>query len=113
MNPISGGDLDRRIDIEALVTTRDPETGAALQSWVLDHQRVPAQVRESATASLGGAGTTVAAVARPMKIRMRWRTLDRASHRIVYDGRVLRILGLAELGRREGLEAVVEEWSHE
>lgn len=49
--------------------------------------------------------------ARPARVRIRWRADVTSDMRIVLDGRVMHIVaGPAELGRREGLELMVEDY---
>ncbi|HEY9581116.1 MAG TPA: head-tail adaptor protein [Rhizorhapis sp.] len=49
---------------------------------------------------------------RPARVRMRFRTDVTPDMRFVIDGRVMQIIaGPAELGHREGLEFMVEEYS--
>lgn len=112
---LNAGQLDRRVTIQSREVTRDSATGAEVVTWS-DAATVWAMVLESSTPGSDGpsaAGVQVSSYARPMKIRMRWRTLDKSTSRISYGGRILRITGTAEMGRRAGLELAVEEWAHE
>ena len=118
MKPFTAGLLDRRITLQARAVSRDSATGAEVATWS-DSATVWAQVLESSTAPTPGsmgrgqAGGEIAVYARPHRLRIRWREVDKATTRVSYDGRILRITGTAEIGRREGLELACEEWAHE
>ena len=112
---LNAGELNRHVTIEQMVVARDSQTGAEVRSW-LATATVWASVRESSTSiEAGGAeGDPVAAYARPSKVVMRWRAgIARETHRLRIGARVLRIIGTAELGCRQGLEIACAEWSHE
>ena len=116
----SAGDLDRSITLEQRVVARDAATGAEQVSWSTA-ATVWAQVIESATASASAAGVgkgdaeAMATAARPSRVRLRWRAgVERNTMRVnLGAGRLLRIIGVAELGRRVGLELACAEWAHE
>jgi head-tail adaptor len=111
---LAAGDLDRRITLQTRTVQRGATLGDELVTWP-DGDTVWAKVLESATATtLQDTATDQAALyARPMKVRIRWRVLDKTNTRLSFEGRLLRITGTAELGRRVGLELAVEEWAHE
>lgn len=110
---LNAGQLDRRITLQQRTVTRDPAYNAEVVTWP-DIATVWAKVVESSTAPGPGASGDVALYARPMKITIRWRAgIDKSTTRISYAGRLLRITGTAELGRREGIELACEEWAHE
>jgi SPP1 family predicted phage head-tail adaptor len=81
--------LRHRVDIEALATSQDSDTGAESEAWdsILDSdaELVPAEIvalsgREFIAAQAGQAGITT-------RITLRWRTdLKAHSTRIVHDG---------------------------
>ena len=52
---------------------------------------------------------------RPTTVKMHWRGDVTAAHRLVEveSGRVMQIMGTAEVGRRRWLALAVREWSHE
>jgi len=109
----AAGDLDRIITLQQRTVTRDSLLGEVV-TWP-DLATVRAQVIESSApvAVNNAASDAVQLYARPHKIRIRFRVLDKASVRISYGGRLLRITGTAELGRRERIELACEEWAHE
>lgn len=112
---LTAADLDRRVTIETCSTVRGATYQEPAQTWAAQ-ATVWAQVRESSTApgTTDSATEAAALYARPMKVRMRWRDgLDKAATRLRYKGRLLRITGTAELGRREWLELACEEWAHD
>lgn len=107
---IRTGQLDRRIRIERPV----PSTafkGAGSGSWepVIT---VWAQVQDAlpSRSERESGGITVAT--RPARVRMRYRGGITPDMRFVMGDRVMQIVaGPAELGRREGLEFMVEDYS--
>lgn len=112
---LSSSELDRRVTLQLRTVTRDATYKSEVVTWP-DIATVAAKVLESSTApAVGGSATDAAALyARPMKIRIRWRTgLDKSTTRLVYGGQILRITGMAEMGRREGIEFACEDWAHE
>lgn len=113
---IAAGKYDRLIQFEVQVKTKDQRFNAPTVSWVPHGEKAWAQVIESSTepGSNPGAAEGVAAYVRPTKVRMRWRgDIDRTTMRINFGGRILRITGTAELGRRQELELACEEWGHQ
>lgn len=108
-------EFDRRITLQQRLVMREPSMGGQITTWP-DIATVYAQVVESSemVAPADSATEPVQLYARPMKIRIRWRPgVDKSNTRIVYSGRVLRITGTAELGRRRKIELACEEWAHE
>jgi SPP1 family predicted phage head-tail adaptor len=114
--PGSVGELDRRINIESRSVAREATYGSEVETWTPAASDTWAKVWQSSTAAgLGaGQGESVATYARPTRVWVRWRAgITRANHRIRYAGQLLRILGVAEIGRQEWLELSCAEWSHE
>lgn len=110
------GELDRRITIETRTVVKDGTYGSQIETWTPAAHDIAAKVLESSTAAGLGAGVaeSVATYARPTRIWVRWRAgVTRETHRVRYQGRLLRIIGTAELGRRAGLELSCAEWAHE
>ena len=105
------GDLDRQIDIQRPVSDTSAD-GAGSGTWQTIATGVWAQVQD-ALPSRGeqlAAGINVAT--RPARVRMRYRDDLDGSMRFVMGARVMQITaGPAELGRREGLEFMVSEYS--
>ena len=111
MTGLAAGDFDRRITFQRKVV--DPSfTSAGQEEWEPFAVNVPAQVRD-VLPSRGEAtsdGLTVAN--RPARIRIRYRTDITADMRILYGSRIMEIkAGPAELGRRDGLELMAEDYS--
>lgn len=107
--------FDRRLTIERKVVTRDADYGNETISWEA-YKDVKARVVESSTAPTrnSGAPDEMDAYARPHKIRIHWFVgFDKATMRLNYGGRILRIMGSAEIDRRTFLEFSCDEWSHE
>ena len=111
---MSAGELDRKITLQTRSVARDADTGAEVVSWS-DSATVSARVFESATApsASGAAAAQMTTYARPHRVRIRWRTVDKSTSRVSYGGRLLRIISTAEVGRREYVDLACEEWAHE
>ncbi|HEX8585057.1 MAG TPA: head-tail adaptor protein [Allosphingosinicella sp.] len=104
-------DLDRRIRIERPVAD-DSLDGAGSGSWELVHDKVAAQVKDvlASRAEREAGGINVAA--RAARVRIRYRDGITPDMRFVMGARIMQIVaGPAELGRREGLEFSVEDYS--
>lgn len=104
---------DRLITFEAAAITRDPATGAQVKAWAPASPQIWAQVLESATGNDEGLRGDVATYAKPTRVRCLYRAGITPAMRInLGGGRLLQIIGVAMLGRREGLELACKEWAH-
>lgn len=114
MTMLPSGVLDRRLVIEQPVTTRASDTGAEVITWqtlaTVWAELVESEAGQSATT---GEDASVVTAARHSRVRMRYRSDVNESMRFRVGGRVLQILGMAEIGRREGLKFSCKAWSHE
>lgn len=110
----TSGRRDKQLAIERRTVTRDPATGAQVPTWSTLVSPVWAEIIESATAGDEGQASNVQTAARPTRVRINWRPgLDATMRLRLADGRLLQIIGMAELGRREGIEFACKGWSHE
>ncbi|MGH6746588.1 phage head closure protein [Novosphingobium sp.] len=111
MGMIAAGSLDRRIQFERPVTTREPPYNTSKTTWE-PHAKVWAQVRDVLPSRAESVDENASMQQRPARIRMRFREDITADMRVIYRGRVMEIVsGPAELGRREALELIVQELS--
>lgn len=111
--PVNSFEFDRQIVIQVRTETEDGATGAKLATWGT-HATVWARVRESATAAGLSSSGPMETYARPHEVLIRWRDdFDKSSMRISYGGRILRVIGNAEVGRREAIKLTCQEWAHE
>ena len=111
--PLNAGQFDRRVIIESSTAGRSTATGAEVLTWAT-FATVWARVVESATASDEGMTEGVSTYARPTRVTIRYRSDISPKMRInLGSGRLLQIIGTAEVGRREALQMACREWSHE
>lgn len=94
------GDLDRRITLQREQETQTP-SGAPVREWV-DVATVWASMRQMPGRERWQAPQALAV--RTATWRIRWRSDVQETWRFLFRGEVWRIDGLAEIGRREGLE---------
>jgi SPP1 family predicted phage head-tail adaptor len=97
---MNAGDLDRRVTLERATVTLDA-FGGETQTWA-----TLAEVWAQAMPVSDGEKWRAAEVAATIstRFRIRWRADLRVGDRLIYDGRVFDIIGVKEIGRREGLE---------
>ena len=114
MSMLPSGALDRRLVIEQPVLSRSTETGAEVTTWqtlaTVWAELVESEVGQSPAT---GEDAGVVTAARPSRVRMRYRSDINETMRFRVGGRLLQILGMAEIGRREGLKFSCKAWSHE
>jgi SPP1 family predicted phage head-tail adaptor len=107
------GKLDRRVTILVRSDEKDPVYGTKTPVW-LDQVTVAAEVLDLLPSKGDQAAGEMSLARRPARIRMRWRDDVTQANRVRIDGRDMRIVaGPAMLGRRDGLEIMVEELSTE
>lgn len=108
--------LDRPVTIERPVLGRDAATGAQTVTWETFAAGVWAS-KENFTNT--GAGEEylrdgVQVHGEISRVRIRWLPdVDTTMRLDMGGGRLLRIIGRAELGRGEGWELTCREWSHD
>lgn len=107
---LRAGDLNRLIRIERPVAAAGFD-GAGSGTWELVAE-VLGNIRDALPSRAERLADGINVAARPARVRIRYRTDVTAAMRFVVDGRTMQIMsGPAELGRREGLEFMVEEWT--
>nr|WP_086491265.1 phage head closure protein [Novosphingobium panipatense] len=105
------GPLNRRIQFERPVTTRDPTYNTSKTTWE-PHAKVWAEVRDVLPSRAESVDESASLQQRPARIRMRYREDITPDMRVIYRGRTLEIVsGPAEIGRRDGLELIAQELS--
>jgi len=113
MGGMAAGTLDRRIIFERREVTRDPIYGTSEETWT-EHVKVWAQVQDVLPSRAERVDQSVSIQRRPARVRIRYRTDITGDMRIIYAGRIMRIVsGPVEMGRRDGLEMMAEELSTE
>lgn len=107
---ITAGELDRRLRIERPV----PDTsldGAGSGSWALVGE-IWAGVKDMLPSRGERLAEGINIATRPARVRMRWRNDITPDMRFVMGNRVMQIIaGPAEIGWRDGLEFMVEDYS--
>ena len=110
---IDADKLSRRVTILNRVATKDPVYRTDVVTWE-SGVTVCAEVQDVLPSHADRTAPGISLASRPARVRMRWRDDVSQANRIELDGRQMRIVsGPAMLGRREGLEIMVEELSTE
>lgn len=105
--------LDRLITLERKAVSRSSATGAEVVTWPAVTQ-LWASKEESAGFGDEALRGPVEVAGATSRIRTRYRADVTAADRLnLGGGQIRQIVGVAELGRREGLELACKEWSHE
>lgn len=109
MPGLDAGSLDRRVRIERPVADGGFD-GAGSGSWALVAE-VWANVRDALPSRGERLADGMNIASRPSRVRIRYRDDVSSAMRFVLSDRIMQIVaGPAELGRREGLEFMVEEY---
>jgi head-tail adaptor len=111
---MKAGELDRRVTILVRNDVKDAVYGTKLALW-FPHATVGANVREILPPRGDHAAGEMSMARRQLRIRMRWRDdVSQANRIMIGNGNQMRIVaGPAMIGRRDGLEIMVEELSTE
>lgn len=108
------GSLDRRIRIEYKVSTQDADYGTEVITWTT-FATVWANVQEVLPSRAETQAQGIRIENKPARVRTRWMTGITSDMRVIYldrDDRQMRIVaGPVEMGHREGLEFMVENFT--
>jgi head-tail adaptor len=108
---INSGDLDKVINIEQPVPDTSPD-GAGSGKWALVAKDVYAQVQDALPSKSERLADGLNVATRPARVRMYYRDDVTPDCRFVMGSRIMQITaGPAELGRRAGLEFMVEDYT--
>ena len=108
MSILRAGDLDRRITILQRVNVRNEKTGTDKAVWT-PLATVWAQVQAILPSRADRVADVVDIAKRPARVRIRWRSDVTIEMRIRFEDREYTIVsGPVEIGRRQGLEMLVE-----
>ena len=113
---IGAGKYGRLVRIERRVVAIDPEYGTQTESWEPLGAAISRVNIQDVLPSRGENQYNGIDIAmRPARVRMRWRTDIDSSMRVVYLDRGNRIMEIisqpAEIGTREAIEFMVQEYS--
>lgn len=107
---LRAGDLNRQLTIEQPIADQDQD-GAGSGTWAAV-ETVWASVQDALPGRAERLAGGLNIAARPARVRMRYRDDVDASMRFVMGERIMQIVsGPAELGRREGVEFMVEDYT--
>ncbi|WP_394652338.1 head-tail adaptor protein [uncultured Sphingomonas sp.] len=107
---LRAGDLDKRIRIERPIAEEGFDD-AGSQEWGTVENDVPASVTDILPSRGEKLANGINMATRPARVRMRYRDDVAPNMRFVMGDRVMTIVsGPAELGRRGGLEFMVEDY---
>lgn len=110
---MNAGKLDRRVKILARVENPESTYGTKQLTWATV-ATVWAEVKDVLPSRADRLTEEMVITRRPARVRMRWRDDLTQANRIEIDGVQMRIAaGPAMLGRRDGLEIMVEALSTE
>ncbi len=107
------GKLDRRVLLEAKSITRDPAYNSEVVTWT-PVATVWASVRDVLSSSQESTANDLRLLTQPCRVWIRWRADVCTTLRVTLLGegsRVMQIVGMAEIGRREGIELLCEKYS--
>lgn len=112
---MKAGQLDRRVTIEVKSVSVNTDYGTQTVTWATFASRIPAQVQDVLPSKSETVQQGIRIAAQPARVRIRYMSGITSDMRVVVHGatdRLMQIIaGPAELGRREGIELVCEEYS--
>lgn len=110
MPGLAAGDLNRRVTIQRPVADTSFD-GAGSGTWT-EVATVWAQVQDVLPSRAERMADGINIATRPARVRMRFRSDVTPDMRFVMGERIMQIVaGPAEIGRRDGLEFMVEDYS--
>ena len=108
--------MDRRVRIEYKATTTETDYGRPVITWTT-LTTTWANVQDSLPSKTETQSPEIQIAERPARVRMRYDSRITSDMRLIYvdrGGRIMKIMGPpAELGRKEGIEFMVSEFSTE
>ena len=108
---VHAGKRDTLITFEAKSTAQDATYGTLTNTW-MPHAQEWAEVQDVLPSRAESAGDNIVIQQRPVRIRTMYRSDITSDMRVTYDDRTLEIVGgPVELGRRDGLELVCQDWT--
>lgn len=112
---MKGGTFDRRITIQQPVPVDDPVYGPQEGGWADFAVRIPAQVLQTLPSQSESVQNGLKMADRPARVRIRYMRGLTSSMRVIVHNETDEIYeisgGPAEIGRREGIEMTIKEYS--
>jgi head-tail adaptor len=112
---MKAGQLDRRVTLQQKTVTQDPDYGTETIVWATFASRIAAQVQDTLPSKSESVQQGVRVGTRPARVRLRYLAGITSDMRVVLHDTTDRILeiigGPAEIGRREGIELVCQEYT--
>lgn len=109
------GPLDRKITLESKQITPDPVYGSDVVTWIPFASRLWASVQDVLPSRSEQIKQGLAVASQAARVRLRYRAGITPDMRVIVHGatdRICQIIGgPAELGRREGIELVIETYT--
>ena len=114
MSGLDAGSLDRQVEIQAF-TRATGVRAAGKGTWAtIADGTVWASVHDMLPSRSEGIGEGIEISRRPARVRMRYRDDITSAHRLKMGNRIMKIVaGPAEIGRCDGIELMVVEYSDE
>lgn len=111
MSGMAAGELDKQIRIER-PQADDAFDGAGSASWALVEDGVWASVKDALPSRAEKLAEGINVATRPARVRMRYREDVTPDMRFVLGARIMQIVaGPAEIGTRDGVEFMVENYT--
>jgi len=105
------GTLDRTITFQRPSAGQEGKFGTTAGPWV-DVATVRANVQDMLPSRAERISDQIVIASRPARVRIRYRTGLDSSMRILHGDRIMQIIaGPAEIGRREALEFIAQDYS--
>lgn len=112
---LSAQDLDKIITIQRNGAARDSDYNTPIDSWVTVANKIHANLLDLLPSKAESQSNGIRIANRPTRVRIRFRTDITSDMRVIVHTPVYRVCKIvtmpAELGRKDGLEFMIEEYT--